>query len=79
MKKTAFEIEMRSLKDKVEGLMPIVPSEQNMSDSTRGYAQAIKDVLKIVMDEIRNQKQESIEWAARPSHFNSDDLREDDR
>ena len=59
--------------------MPIVPSDQDMSDSTRGYAQAIKDVLKIMMDEIRDQKRDSIKWAEKPSHFNTDDLREDDR
>jgi hypothetical protein len=76
MKKTAFEIEMRSLVDKVKGLMP---TGTLMSDGARGYAQAIEDVLKIMRDEVRERKQESIEWAERPSHYNSDDLREDDR
>ena len=46
--RTAFEIQMKELRDRVKGLMP---TGINQSAATKGYAQAIRDVMKIITEE----------------------------
>lgn len=78
MKKTAWEIELNALKDRVEGLMPLCTEEP--SEATKGYTRAIRDVMDILKQEIREARE--AQWR-KPERgvrlYNRDDDRGDDR